>query len=99
MAISQQILTILKGMTICMKRKFDPKKIDYLEGDIIGMKKKWISKKWQLWRDIIGFKRKSDPQKGGHIIGMKRKIDPPKMTKFEGNIIGMKKKEKVLTPK
>jgi hypothetical protein len=30
---------------------------------------------------------------------MKRKIDPPKMTKFEGNIIGMKKKEKVLTPK
>jgi hypothetical protein len=48
MAISQQILTILKGMTICMKRKFDPKKIDYLEGDIIGMKKKWISKKWQL---------------------------------------------------
>jgi hypothetical protein len=26
MAISQQILTILKGMTICMKRKFDPKK-------------------------------------------------------------------------
>jgi hypothetical protein len=24
---------------------------------------------------------------------MKRKIDPPKMTKFEGNIIGMKKKK------
>jgi hypothetical protein len=54
MAISQQILTILEGMTICMKRKFDPKenlipkKIDYLEGDIIGVKKKWIPKKWQF---------------------------------------------------
>jgi hypothetical protein len=32
MAISQQILTILKGMTICMKRKFDTKTINYLEG-------------------------------------------------------------------
>jgi hypothetical protein len=28
-----------------MKRKFDPKKIDYLEGDIIGMKKKMDPKK------------------------------------------------------